>query len=194
MIPRPQLRTKFMNHQILLAGIAGDLAETARSTAEQFGLDWPHFIAQVISFLIVAALLYKFAYQPILKVLEERRQRIAESLENAEKIKQELASAQAKSEEILSEAGKQANKIVEEARTAAAKVTEQETQKAVAAAGDIVAKARAANEADLERMKGELRKEIGQLAVKAAMRVTGKILTEEDQRRLVDETNRQLAA
>ena len=50
----------------------------------------------------MAGLLYKFAYKPILKVLEERRQKIAESLANAEKIKQELANAQAKAQEILS--------------------------------------------------------------------------------------------
>src|SRR6478609_12143653 len=92
-----------------------------------FGLDVPHFISQVISFAIVAFLLHRFAYKPILKVLEERRQRIAEGLANAEKIKQELANAQTKAQEIMTKASAEANKAIEEARAAAAKVQEQET-------------------------------------------------------------------
>src|SRR6476469_808717 len=81
-----------------------------------FGLDVPHFISQVISFAIVAFLLHRFAYKPILKVLEERRQRIAEGLANAERIKQELAKAEAARQEILSKANTQANQLIEEAR------------------------------------------------------------------------------
>src|SRR5438094_10207889 len=107
--------------QSILANIGSDLSETARETATKFALDKAHFFAQVISFCIVTFLLYRFAYQPILSVLEERRQRIAESLANAEKIKQELANAQAKAQEILNLANVQANKFIEEARQSAAK-------------------------------------------------------------------------
>ena len=79
-----------MEHYIFFA--ASGMGETARQTAEQFGLNWPHFIAQCVSFLVVAGLLYKFAYQPVLGVLEERRRRIAEGLESAERMKKELRS------------------------------------------------------------------------------------------------------
>ncbi len=169
-------------------------ANAATDIATQFGLDAPHFIAQVISFSIVAALLYKFAYKRILDVLEQRRQTIAQSLANAEKIKQELASAQAKSQEILSQANAQANKQIEEARAVAAKVQEQETQKAIAAANQIVAKAREASEVELARMKAELRKEMVRLVAETTAKVTGKVLTLDDQKRLAEETTRQLAA
>lgn len=183
-----------MNQFILFANIAGDLANTAKTTAETFGVDWPHLVAQIISFLIVAGVLYLWAYKPILNVLEERRNRIAESLANAEKIKQELASAQAKAQEILSQAGLQANKLIEEARVAAAKVLETESQKAIATASQIIAKAKESNEAELARMKTELRREVGRLVVDTTAKVTGKILTADDQQRLADETNKQLAA
>jgi F-type H+-transporting ATPase subunit b len=173
---------------------AAGIGDIAKQTGEQFGFNTSLFISQVISFCIVAFLLQRFAYKPILKVLEERRQKIAEGLANAEKIKQELASAQAKAQEVINQASLQANKIIEEARNAAAKVTEQETQKAVAAAQDIIAKARQANEAELTRMKGELRREVGRLVVATAAKVTGKILSPEDQQRLAEETNRQVAA
>jgi len=176
-----------MQSSVLFANAATDIAN-------QFGLDTPHFVAQVVSFCIVTFLLHRFAYKPILSVLEERRQRIAESLANAEKIKQELATAQAKAQEILNQANGQANKFIEEARQSAAKVLEQESQKAIATANDIIAKARQASEAELARMKTELRREVGRLVVATTAKVTGKILTTDDQHRLAEETNRQLAA
>ena len=181
-----------MEHSLFLA--AADLAETAKTVATQFGLDWPHFGAQCVSFLIVAGLLYKFAYKPVVTVLEERRERIAEGLRNAEQIKKDLANAQAKAQEILNEAGAKATKMIEEARAAAAKVQEAETQKAIAAATDIVEKARQASEAEHNRMLTELRREVGRLVVATTGKVTGKVLTPDDQQRLAEEANRQVAA
>ncbi|MBU6400458.1 MAG: F0F1 ATP synthase subunit B [Verrucomicrobia bacterium] len=183
-----------MNSFILFANIGTELAQSARDTAEKFGLDAPHFIAQVILFIIVAGLLHRFAYHPILKVLEERRQRIAEGLANADRIKSELARTEAARQEVLNQANLQANRLIEEARAAAARVQEQETQRAIAAAELIIAKAREAAAQDHARMLAELRREIGQLVVKTTAQVTGKILTGDDQRRLIEETNRQLAA
>jgi F-type H+-transporting ATPase subunit b len=175
-----------MNHYILAAGMIGD-------TAREFGVDWPHFIAQVVSFCIVAFLLHKFAYKRVLDVLETRRQRIAEGLSNAEKIKAELARTEAQRQEVLNQANTQANKLIEEARAAAARVQEQETQKAIAAAEQIIAKAREAAAADHARMMAELKREIGRLVVETTGRVTGKVLTPEDQQRLAQETSTQLA-
>jgi F-type H+-transporting ATPase subunit b len=183
-----------MNHFILSGSIVSDLGDTAKTTAQSFGWDLPHFIAQVISFLIVTALLFKFAYKPILAVLEERKQRIAESLDNAEKIKAELAKTEAARLEVLSRANTQANQLIEEARAAAGRVREQETQKAIAAAEQIIAKAREAAAADHARMLTELKREVGRLVVQTTAAVTGKILTPDDQKRLAEETNRQLAA
>ena len=183
-----------MNQFIYFANIGSDLAETAKDTAEKFGLDAPHFFAQVISFGIVSFLLYKFAYKPILNVLAERRQKIAESITNADKIKAELAKTEAARQEVLNQANAQANKLIEEARAAAARVQEQETQKAIAAAEQIIVKAREAAAQDHARMLTELRREVGRLVVNTTSKVTGKILTVEDQQRLADETNRQLAA
>jgi len=183
-----------MNDIAFFAGIGADLANIATETADRFGLDWPHFIAQCISFGIVAFLLHKFAYKPIQTVLEERRKRIAQGLADAENIKRELAKAQEKAQEVLTQAGQQGSKLIEEARAAAARVQEQETQKAIAAAKDIVDKARQATEAEHQRMLAELRREVGRLVVQTTAKVTGKILTPADQQRLAEETNRELAA
>ncbi len=165
-----------------------------KEIANTFGVDWAHLGAQIVSFTIVCALLYVFAYKRVLAMLEDRRQRIAEGLANAEKIKAELARAEAQRLEILSQANTQATKLIEEARAAAARVQEQETQKAIAAAEQIIAKAREAAAADHARMLAELKREVGRLVVQTTATVTGKILTNEDQQRLAEETARQVSA
>jgi len=129
-----------------------------------------------------------------LAMLEERRQRIAESLANAEKIKAELARTEALQREVLEKANGQASKLIEEARAAAARVQEQETQKAIATAEQIIAKAREAAAQDHARMLTELKREVGRLVVQTTATVTGKILTPDDQRRLTEETAKQVAA
>jgi F-type H+-transporting ATPase subunit b len=182
-----------MNELFVFAAIGSDLAEMGQQTARTFGVDWSHFFSQVISFGIVAFLLQRFAYKPILQVLEQRRQRIAEGLANADRIKQELAKTEAAREEVMNQANLQANRLIEEARAAAARVQEQETQKAIAAAEQIIAKAREAATQDHARMLADLKREIGHLVVETTSRVTGKILTADDQQRLAQETTRQLA-
>jgi F-type H+-transporting ATPase subunit b len=183
----------FMNHLVLFGSIGSDLAETGKGIAKTFGVDWQHLIAQIISFCIVAALLYFFAYKRVLAMLEERRQRIADGLANAEKIKAELQRTEAARQEVLNNANTQANKLIEEARGAAARVREEETQKAIAAAEQIMAKAREAAAADHARMLTELKREVGRLVVNTTATVTGKVLTPEDQKRIAEETSRQLA-
>ena len=70
----------------------------------------PHFLAQVISFSLVACLLVKFAYKPILTILQERRQRIADGLANANKIKAEFARTETMQREVLDKANMQATR------------------------------------------------------------------------------------
>jgi F-type H+-transporting ATPase subunit b len=182
-----------MNYLVFLAEAGAD-GGPVQQIARTFSVDWAHFGASVISFSVVCIALYFFAYKRVLAMLEERRQRIAESLANAEKIKGELARAETQRQEIMAQANAQASKLIEEARAAAARVQEQETQKAIAAAEQIIAKAREAAAADHARMLSELKREVGRLVVQTTATVTGKILTAEDQRRLAEETARQVSA
>lgn len=187
MVPRLFSSKKRSMHSPIL------FANAFTDTAHRFSLNTPDFIAQVISFIILALLLCKYAYNPILKVLAERRERIAEGLANADKIKAELERTEAARIEILDKANIQANKTIEEARAAAARVREEETQKAIAAAEQIMAKAREAAAAEHARMLTELKREVGRLVVQTTATVTGKVLTPDDQKRLAEETSRQLA-
>ena len=181
-----------MNQFIFLA--QADAGGQIEQIARTFGVDKAHLASQIISFGIVCVLLYFFAYKRVLAMLEERRQRIAEGLANAEKIKAELARTEAQRLEVLSQANTQATKLIEEARAAAARVQEQETQKAIAAAEQIIAKAREAAAADHARMLAELKREVGRLVVQTTATVTGKLLTPDDQRRLAEETAKQVSA
>ncbi len=158
------------------------------------GLDPWALFAQLISFSIVFFVLWKYAYGPIFKMLQARRDKIAESLANAEKIKAEVARTEIERQKILTDAGDKANKLIDEAREAAARVRELETQKAIAAAEQIVSKAREVAAQERVQMLGELKREVGRLVIKTTTTVTGKILTPDDQKRLAQETEKQLAA
>ena len=161
---------------------------------DALGLEWKILLAQTISFSIVFFVLWKFAYGPIFAMLQARREKIAESLANAEKIKGEVARTEAERQKILADAGDKANKLIEEGREAAARVREQETQKAIASAEQIVAKAREAAAQERVQMLAQLKREVGRLVVQTTTTVTGKVLTPDDQRRLAQETEKELAA
>lgn len=179
-----------MNTLALLALLqSGGRVETITRT---FGVDWPHLGAQIISFSILCAVLYRWAYRPILKILEERRQQIALGQANAEKIKAELDKTEVLRQEVLQKANAQGTKLVEEAHAAAARVQERETQKAIAQAQQIIAKAQEAAVQDHARMLADLKREVGRLVVQTTAAVAGKVLTPEDQRRLAEATARQL--
>ncbi len=180
-----------MNAFILLA-VAQNEGQV-RQIARTFGVDWQHLGAQIISFSIVCAVLHKFAYRRILAMLKQRREQIAFGIANAEKIKTELDKTETQRQEVMAQAHTQGAKFIEEARAAAARVQQAETKKAIAAAEQIMKKAHEAAAQDHDRMLAELKRELGNLVVQATTTVTGKILTAEDQRRLAEETSRQIA-
>src|SRR5262245_61988533 len=128
----------------ILAAASGGVTDVVRETAEMFGWNWKLFLSQVISFCIVAFLLQRFAYKPILALLEERRRKIEEGQINAEKIKKELAEAEKRYQEILAKANADGQKTNDKTRQKTGKLTERRQQEAITAAEQIIAKAREA--------------------------------------------------
>src|SRR6478672_12028652 len=104
----------------------GQIQDIART----FGVDWPHLTAQIISFGIVCALLYWFAYQPVLRMLDERRRQIAQGLENTAKINAALAGIEGSRKRVIAEAQAAGAKLIDDAREAAKRLQERETQRA----------------------------------------------------------------
>ena len=179
---------------ILVASLGNELANTAHGVGEQFGFNTQLLVCQSISFLLVALLLHKFAYKPIINILEERRAKIAESLANAEKIKKQLAESEARHAEILARANAEAQAIIDEARASAAALAEKRKQEAIAEAEAIAAKTREALALERERTFAELRAEVARLVVETTGKVANKVLTPDDQRRLSEEAAREIAA
>jgi F-type H+-transporting ATPase subunit b len=178
----------------MIIAASGGAADVIRETAETFGWNWQLFLSQVISFCIVAFLLRRFAYKPVLAVLEERRRKIEEGQLNAEKIRKELAEAEKRYQEIVAKGNADAQKMIDEARDSAAHLSERKQQEAVTAAEQIMAKAREASAIEHERTMTQLKRELGRLVVDTTAKVTGKVLTSDDQRRLQEEATRTLSA
>lgn len=159
-----------------------------------FGVSWGKFIAQIILFLIVYWVLKKYAFGPILEVLNERRRRIEEGQHNAEKIKKQLAEAELRYQEVLRKANEEATRLIEEARTSTEAHTQKQLQQAIKDAEGIIAKAHEGIVQERHKMVAEVKKEMVDLVVHTTAKVVGKVITPEDQKRLSEETSRQLAA
>lgn len=184
-----------MNVYLLIANAAPAVEKSAlQDTLEQFGWNPLAFFSQVISFSLVAFLLNKFAYKPVLAMLEERKKRIEDGLANARQVEAKLAEATKAAEDIRGKANADAVKMIADAQAAAKVVTEREGQRAVAQAADIIQKAREAGEAEAKRLMAELKKDISRLIVDSTAKVTGKVLTDADRKTIVDSTNKELAA
>jgi F-type H+-transporting ATPase subunit b len=175
---------------LILQAAEGAHAETI---AQTFGVDWPHLVAQVISFSIVCALLYALAYRPVLTMLSARRAQIAQGLANTEKINAKLADIEAQRQGVLTGARDEASRIVAEARSVAKRVKELEAAQAVTEASQIVSKGREAAALERTQMLNQLRGEVGRLVVQTTAAVAGKVLTADDHRRLAEATARELA-
>jgi F-type H+-transporting ATPase subunit b len=168
--------------------------DAVNNVTHQFGVYWPNLIAQVILFAIVYWVLSKFAFRPVIAMLEERRHRIEEGQLNAEKIEKQIADAQIKYKEILAKANAEAQRLIEEIRASGARLAEQKHQEAIAEAEQITNKAKEAMVLERDRLMAEIRQQIGRLVIDTTARVTGKVLTMDDQQRINEETVRQVAA
>jgi len=159
-----------------------------------FGVTWPKFIAQLFLFLIAYFVLSRYAFGPIMKILEERRKRIEEGQLNAEKIKKQLAEAELRYQEVLRKANDDAQVLLEESRKNTEAFSQREMEKAVKESAAIVERARHEIASERNRMVDEVKREMVSLVIKTTAKVAGKVLTTEDQRRLSEEAAKDLAA
>jgi F-type H+-transporting ATPase subunit b len=171
-----------------------DIKSNFENVGQQTGFTLQQFIAQCISVTVLFLVLNQFAWKPVRTILEQRRKTIEESLANADKIKKELADAEATRLSIIQKANEQANKVIAEAEKSAAIVAEQRAKEATRQAEDIIKNAREAAVLDRNRLMEELKRHVGSLVVQTTEKVAGKVLTAQDQARLNEETIRQLSA
>ena len=166
---------------IILATEAGATEETGF----QINLFW--VVVQALTFLLFLAILYLVAFRRIGGVLESRRSAIEQGLQDAEQARRDRENAEAERVATLNEARREANdllaraqKVAEESRAADIAATREELER-------LRTNAAAEIEAEKQRAMGELRAEVADLAIAAASKVVGESLTDQRQRRLVEE-------
>jgi F-type H+-transporting ATPase subunit b len=164
--------------------------EGIRLTAEAeplFQINLFQVVIAAANFVIFLAIIWKFAFNPISKMLADRKSRIEAGLRDAEQARRDRESAEAERVAALQEARREANeiltrsqKVAEESRAADIAATKAELERL---------RERAAAELDAEKQRaiGELRAEVADLALQAASRVVGETMTSERERRLVEE-------
>jgi F-type H+-transporting ATPase subunit b len=151
------------------------------------GISWQGLLMQVINFVLLFALLYFIAYKPMRRMLGERSNRIKESMEQAEQIKEQMAkteeqvkeqleAARREGQDILTQAAQMGDRLKEEARGEARQETEV-----------IVARARAEIEREREEAIDEVKRQFVDLAIIAAEKVVNESLDRERHRRLIEE-------
>ena len=150
------------------------------------GFHWPSLIAYLLNFTILLIVLSKFAYKPILKILDERSSNIKDSLELADKVREESAQQQAQLDDQLVEARKQGQAIIEDARSAAEKLSDQEREKSKKEAEEFLVKAKSDIERERDSAMDELRANFGGLAVSAAEQIIQRSLDENTHKDIID--------
>ena len=141
-----------------------------------FGIQPTLLFGQIVNFLIILFLLRKFFYGKILKILDDRKKTIEESLKNADLIEIKLKETEEKSTKILEDAQSQAQKIISEAKSQADTIAKQASADARKTVDDAVLSAQAQIEAQKQQMENELQKQSLSLVSKVVQKVLGRNL------------------
>ncbi len=138
-----------------------------------FGVQPILLAAQIVNFLILLLILKRFLYRPILKVLKQRQETIAQSLRNAQAVEERLQKTEEEKELVLDKAAKEAQKLIDEATVAANQVMADAHTKE-------------------EKMQQEIREELADLVVLGIEKVAGKVLDKKNQKEIVERSIKEL--
>ena len=150
------------------------------------------FIWTIITFLVLLALLAKFAWRPLLEALESRQESIRKSLEDADRARQELERLQQESAKMMQQARIEAESIVAQTRADADRLREELKQRAKEEADNIVRNAQQQIQLQARQAMQQIRHEVADMAVLLASKLLERNLVKEDNARLIDETLKQI--
>jgi F-type H+-transporting ATPase subunit b len=142
----------------------------------QLGFNLPSLIAYLVNFIVLLGILFFFAYKPLVRLMDQRAERIRESLEAADQARQEAASSREAVEEALNEARQQGQRLLDQTREAAERYRAEEMDRARQEAENFVLRARADIQRERDAAIEEVRSNFGDLAITAAERVIGRSL------------------
>lgn len=191
MLPRPVIFF-FLPVLAQATSHAAEGASGITKITQDFGISVPFILAQILNFTVVAFILWKFAFKPVLATLDERQQKIASGLKYADEMKAKLEATQQESAVILKKASLDATRLVEEARKSAKDYLDKQTQETSVKVNDLLVKARQAVELEHKKMLADARTEIARLVVVTTERVLAKKLTDADRAGYNDSAAREL--
>ena len=152
---------------------------------ETLGIHFPSLAIFLVNFLLLLALLYLFAYKPILRLMDQRADRIRESLEAADRAREDAASSQQAIQEQITEARREGQRIMDQTREAADRFRTEEMDKARQEAEAFVERARADIQRERDSALEEVRVSFGDLAITAAERVIRRSLDRQAHEELI---------
>ena len=150
------------------------------------------FIWTIITFLVLLALLAKFAWRPLLEALDTRQNAIRKSLDDAQQARQELERLNAESAQIIARSRQEADAIITQSRADGDRLREEIRQKARAEADVIVKNAERQIQLETSRALEQIRHEAVELSVMIASKIIQRNLTKEDNERLIDDALKQV--
>ena len=154
---------------------------------ETLGIHFPSLAIYLVNFLLVLLLLYLFAYKPILRLMDQRAERIRESLEAADTARQEAASSQEAIQEQITEARREGQRIMDQAREASERFRTEEMDKARQEAEAFVERAKDDIARERDTALQEVRASFGDLAITAAERVIRSSLDRQAHEELINQ-------
>ncbi len=155
---------------------------------DSLGIELSKLIAQIIAFLVFLFLLWKYASGPIVKILDERQEKVREGMEAASRMQSQLEATAARNEEVLAEARREAQTILAQSRESGEALVERAREEAGRQSDEYMARAQAAIRAETEQARQELRKEAADLAVLVASKIVRKELDPATQAALIEST------
>ena len=160
---------------------------------EALGLDLATFVAQLVSFLILLGLLIYFGYKPIRRILDERSNKIRESMEQAEATKEEYTRAEKEVKAMIGKAREEGQSVITQASQLGDRLKEEARQEARKEAQAIVDRTREELERERDRAIEDLRREFVDISILAAEKVINETLDKERHRRLIEEALKESA-
>jgi F-type H+-transporting ATPase subunit b len=152
----------------------------------ELGISWPTLLAQIAGFVILLVVLYLFAYKKVMNMLDTRSQKIKESIEEVQKVKEQAAQAEEEFKKKVEAASKEGQEVISKAMRSGEEARQRAQLEAKQEAQVLVEKARAEIQRERNEAIGELRQEFADLTVVAAEKVIGKSLDKEAHRQIID--------
>jgi F-type H+-transporting ATPase subunit b len=146
------------------------------------------FIWTIITFLVLLWLLAKFAWKPLLTLLEKREETIRNSLKDAEKAREELEASNKKTEELMAEAREEVQGIISAGRAVAEKLQDDLVKKAKEKADILIAESKRQIQSEKDEALSEIKSEVVTLSLEIASKLIEKNLSDKDNREIIVKT------